>query len=73
MSCNWNEQNFKPSTNWRASLVPAAAVVPAPSKRMRGSDTRFQVVYVCVCACVCVCVCVTNEAPANIDIVVHER
>ena len=33
MSCNRNEQNFPPSmsNNWRASLVPAAAVIPAPS------------------------------------------
>ena len=31
-SCNWNEANLKslPSINWRASLVPAAAVIPAP-------------------------------------------
>ncbi len=31
-SHNWNEYNLKPltSTNWRASLVPAAAVIPAP-------------------------------------------
>ena len=30
--CNWNEYNLNPltSTNWRASLVPAAAVIPAP-------------------------------------------
>jgi len=29
---NWNEQNLNPfaSTNWRARLVPAAAVIPAP-------------------------------------------
>ena len=32
MSCNWNESNLNPfmSINWRASLVPAAAVIPAP-------------------------------------------
>ena len=32
MSCNWNEQNVNPSVSidWRASLVPAAAVIPAP-------------------------------------------
>ena len=32
MSCNWNEANLTslPSINWRASLVPAAAVIPAP-------------------------------------------
>ena len=32
MSCSWNEQNLNPcvSINWRASLVPAAAVIPAP-------------------------------------------
>ena len=31
-SSNWNENNLKslPSINWRASLVPAAAVIPAP-------------------------------------------
>ena len=29
---NWNEYNLKvlTSINWRASLVPAAAVIPAP-------------------------------------------
>ena len=32
MSCNWNEQNvnFSVRIYWRASLVPAAAVIPAP-------------------------------------------
>ena len=32
MSCNWNECDLNPfvSINWRASLVPAAAVIPAP-------------------------------------------
>ena len=31
-SCNWNEYNLNPLTrnDWRASLVPAAAVIPAP-------------------------------------------
>ncbi len=31
-SYNWNEYNLKSLTrnNWRASLVPAAAVIPAP-------------------------------------------
>jgi hypothetical protein len=31
-SCNWNEKNINrlSSNNWRASLVPAAAVIPAP-------------------------------------------
>ena len=29
---NWNERNLNPLTRiyWRASLVPAAAVIPAP-------------------------------------------
>jgi hypothetical protein len=29
---NWNEKNLNPLSriNWRASLVPAAAVIPAP-------------------------------------------
>ena len=32
MPCNWNDRNLNPfsSINWRASLVPAAAVIPAP-------------------------------------------
>jgi hypothetical protein len=32
MSCNWNEYklNSFASIDWRASLVPAAAVIPAP-------------------------------------------
>ena len=32
MSCTWNEWilNLAMSINWRASLVPAAAVIPAP-------------------------------------------
>ena len=32
MSCNWNEYklNLFASIDWRASLVPAAAVIPAP-------------------------------------------
>ncbi len=31
-SGNWHEDNLNPlpSTDWRASLVPAAAVIPAP-------------------------------------------
>ena len=31
-SRDWNELNINPlaSNNWRASLVPAAAVIPAP-------------------------------------------
>ena len=31
-SCNWNEYNLNPlaRNDWRASLVPAAAVIPAP-------------------------------------------
>jgi len=30
--CIWNENNLKPLTRnyWRASLVPASAVIPAP-------------------------------------------
>ena len=32
MPCNWDEYNLNgiTSINWRASLVPAAAVIPAP-------------------------------------------
>ena len=33
MSCNWNglKLNISASIHWRASLVPAAAVIPAPT------------------------------------------
>ena len=33
MFCNWNDWNIKSSDsiNWMASLVPAAAVIPAPT------------------------------------------
>ena len=32
MSSDWNEHNLNPlvSNNWRTSLVPAPAVIPAP-------------------------------------------
>ena len=32
MAAHWNENNLKPLSriNWRESLVPAAAVIPAP-------------------------------------------
>ena len=32
MLCDWNDRNLNPFqiNNWRASLVPAAAVIPAP-------------------------------------------
>ena len=32
MSCNWNEYNLKPLAriHWRASLLPATMVIPAP-------------------------------------------
>ena len=37
MSCNWNEQHFNPfvSIDWRASLAPAAAVIPAPKAYLK--------------------------------------
>ena len=33
LPCNWNEYNLNllTRTYWRASLVPAAAVIPAPT------------------------------------------
>ena len=36
-SGNWNENNLNPLSriNWRASLVPAAAVIPAPIAYIR--------------------------------------
>ena len=32
MSCAWNKRNLNPFArfDWRANLVPAAAVIPAP-------------------------------------------
>ncbi len=36
-SCCWNENKLKPLAriNWRASLVPAAAVIPAPIRNIK--------------------------------------
>ncbi len=44
---NWNEQNSKPSasSNWRASLVPAAAVIPAPTVYTKAVAVKALVVH----------------------------
>ena len=46
MSCNWNEFILNPqmSINWRASLVPAAAVIPAPIAYIKGVAVKKLVV-----------------------------
>ena len=46
MSCNWNElaPNMLVSINWRASLVPAAAVIPAPIAYIKAVAVKMLVV-----------------------------
>ena len=46
MSCNWNEYKLNASAriNWRASLVPAAAVIPAPIAYIKVAAVRKLVV-----------------------------
>ena len=46
MSCNWNglNKNIFASTHWRASLVPAAAVTPAPIVYIRLVVVKLPVV-----------------------------
>ena len=46
MSYNWNEYNLNLLTriNWRASLVPAAAVIPAPIAYIKVVDVKKLVV-----------------------------
>ena len=43
---NWNEYNLNllTSNNWRASLVPAAAVIPAPIAYIKVVDVKKLVV-----------------------------
>ena len=45
-SGNWNENNLNPLSriNWRASLVPAAAVIPAPIAYTRVAAVKKLVV-----------------------------
>ena len=46
MFCNWNGQmlTFSVSINWRASLVPAAAVIPAPGVYIKAVAVKKLVV-----------------------------
>ena len=46
MSCNWNvlRTNHLASINWRASLVPAAAVIPAPTAYIKVAAVKKLVV-----------------------------
>ena len=46
MSCNWNglNKNIFASTHWRASLVPAAAVIPAPIAYIKVAVVKMLVV-----------------------------
>ena len=48
MSCNWNEENLNlfTSIDWRASLVPAAAVIPAPIAYIKVVAVKKRVVGV---------------------------
>ena len=49
--CNWNELNLNPLTsiNWRASLVPAAAVIPAPIAYIKVVAVKMLVVELLLC------------------------
>ncbi len=49
-SVNWNENNLNPlsSINWRASLVPAAAVIPAPIAYIKVVAVKKLVGGICV-------------------------
>ena len=46
MFCNWNENTINKclSINWRASLVPAAAVIPAPTAYIKVAAVKKLVV-----------------------------
>jgi hypothetical protein len=50
-SGNWNENNSNPLSriNWRASLVPAAAVIPAPIAYIKVVAVKKLVVGFVVC------------------------
>ena len=52
-SGNWNENNLNPLSriNWRASLVPAAAVIPAPIAYIKVVAVKKLVVGSRVLAC----------------------
>ena len=54
MFYNWNENNLKylSRNNWRASLVPAAAVIPAPIAYINVVAVKKLVVEVWVIAVV---------------------
>jgi hypothetical protein len=61
-SGNWNENNLNPLSriNWRASLVPAAAVIPAPIAYTKVVAVKKLVVEFLVSECgqpnwVCTC------------------
>ena len=47
--CNWNEYNLNllTSNNWRESLVPAAAVIPAPIAYIKVAAVKKLVVGLC--------------------------
>jgi hypothetical protein len=56
-SGNWNENNLNPLSriNWRASLVPAAAVIPAPIAYIKVVAVKKLVVGFVVCAVASIC------------------
>ncbi len=65
-SGNWNENNLNPisSINWRASLVPAAAVIPAPIAYIKVVAVKKLVVGFVAVACgpaLCAGVCVRRH------------
>ncbi len=61
-SGNWNENNLNPLSriNWRASLVPAAAVIPAPIAYIKVVAVKKLVVGICGVWCVPGTCCLSN-------------
>ncbi len=52
--CNWNEHNINrlARNDWRASLVPAAAVIPAPIAYIKVVAVKKLVVEIGACVLV---------------------
>ena len=50
MFCNWNESNLNrfASIDWRASMVPEAAVIPAPTAYIKiGAVKKLVIEMIC--------------------------
>ena len=72
-SGNWNENNLNPLTriNWRASLVPAAAVIPAPIAYIKVVAVKKLVVGFVACLAVSNCLVQLRTCHPWVDPVWH--